>query len=680
MNDSEGDIDMGKKKKTNLKNKNTVEKETIKKRDFEGENDSKNIIIIALVLALLIGGFACVRSLGNKEEEPNVEEGNQEQEENKEPVVEEVPDIEVNNYYPVVNPQPSKKEEVVVDVWADLKEIPKTLEAGSEYELPEVTVDDGDLELTAEVTYQYKSNEEGSEYTAVTEFDPTMIGKYLITYTLNYKGGKVETKDIEIEIFDTVEPIINGITNEEITNKDVIIEIVEYSPYKVELNGVEYDITLPITEEGEYTLTVTEETVDARQSIVEFTIDKTLPVITGVEDKKFYNDDIAKVIGVTDDNLDTVVVMKDEVEIPFENGVTEITEEGKYEIVVTDLATNRVNYTFVIDRTAPVLDIVYTPNNTELTDTSVTVVITALEEIQAIDGWTLSEDKLTLTKEFTENAIENLMVKDLAENITEVEVVVDYIDYNVKYTPTLTIENLVANRVKATITSIEKLTILTEGWTSLEVLEDGLYRYEKIYDTSGVEKVEYEDALGNPLEIEVNIEIALTPFVEYVKDTDKVTVYVTTEEEVLEENIPEGWTYVEPTDPLAEITEYKYYKEYTETVEYELVEFITDTKHYAATIVIDMTSPVVEPVKVEYEYTDDTETEKTKVTITITADEKLEETVELEEWTFSEDKKSISQTIDKPTGEVPTEEQEKEVIIKDLSGNETKVEYTYDWN
>ena len=95
-----------------------------------------------------------------------------------------------------------------------------------------------------------------------------------------------------------------------------------------------------------------------------------------------------------------------------------------------------------------------------------------------------------------------------------------------------------------------------------------------------------------------------------------------------------------------------------------------------------MTAPVVEEedIKVEYEYTDETETEKTKVTVTITADEKLEKTVELEDWTLSEDKKSITQTIDKPTENVPTEEQKEEVTITDLSGNETKVEYTYDWN
>ena len=676
---------MGKNKKRNLNKKNTVvkEKDIIKKSDYEGVSDNKKIFIVAIILALLIGGFAYVRSLDKKTEEPNnKEEVKPPKEEEKEPVVEQKPEVNnnYNNYYPVTKTeQPKEEEKEPVNVWEELEEFPENLEAGDEFELPNVVVEDEGEELTAVVTYKFKSNEQDSEYATVTEFDSTMIGKYLITYTLNYKGGKVETKDIEIEIVDTIEPIIKGVAPDGFTNKDVTIEIVEYSPYKVELNGVEYDITLPITIEGEYTLTVTEDTTEARQSIIKFTIDKTLPLITGIEDEKYYNDDTVKVIDVTDDNLDSVVLTKDGEEIPFEKAITEVIEEGKYVLNATDLAGNDVTYTFVIDRTAPVVDTVYTPAGTELVDTSVTVVITADEEIQEIDGWTLSEDKLTLTKEFTENKVEKLEIKDLAGNITEVEIVVDYIDYNIKYNPTLTLENLVANKVKASITSIEELTILTEGWEALEVLEDGLYRYEKIYDVNGIETVKYEDALGNPGEIEVNIEITLTPFVEYVKEADKVTVYVTTEEEVLEENIPLGWTYVEPTDPLAEITEYKYYKEYTETVIYELVEFVTENKHYAATIIVDMTAPVVEEegIKVEYEYTDETETEKTKVTITITADEKLEE---VEDWTLSEDKKSISQTIDKPTENVPTEEQKEEVTITDLSGNETKVEYTYDWN
>lgn len=684
---------MGKNKKGNLNKKNTVvkEKDIIKESDYEGVSDNKKIFIVALILALLIGGFAYVRSLDKDVEEPNNnEEVKPPVEEEKEPVVEE-PEVNnnnnnyYNNYYPVPTPQPSKPEEEKepVNIWEDLEEVPLNVEAGSELELPSIVVDDEGSELTAVVTYKFKSNEEDSEYTAVTEFDKSMIGKYLITYTLNYKNGNVETKDIEIEIVDTAEPIINGITNEEFAKEDVTIEIIEYSPYKVELDGVEYtgDYPIVVEDEGEHTIKVTEDTTEARQSIIKFTIDKTLPLIIGIEDKKYYNDDATKVIDVTDDNLvlESVVLTKDGEKVAFEKGVTEISEEGTYEITGTDLAGNSVTFTFVIDRTAPVLDTVYTPAGTELVDTSVTVVITADEEIQVIDGWTLSEDKLTLTKEFTENKEEKLKVKDLAGNITEVEIVVDYIDYNIKYTPTLTIENLVANKVKATITSIEELTIITEGWEALEVLEDELYRYEKIYDVNGIEKVEYEDALGNPGEIEVNIEIALAPFVEYVKDGDKVTAFVTTEEEVLEENIPEGWTYVEPTDPLAEITEYKYYKEYTETVIYELVEFVTENKHYAATIIVDMTAPVVEEegIKVEYEYTDEMETEKTKVIVTITADEKLEE---VEDWTLSEDKKSISQTIDKPTENVPTEEQKEEVTITDLFGNETKVEYKYDWN
>ena len=327
---------MGKNKKRNLNKKNTVvkEKDIIKKSDYEGVSDNKKIFIVAIILALLIGGFAYVRSLDKKTEEPNnKEEVKPPKEEEKEPAVEQKPEVNnnYNNYYPVTKTeQPKEEEKEPVNVWEELEEFPENLEAGDEFELPNVVVEDEGEELTAVVTYKFKSNEQDSEYATVTEFDSTMIGKYLITYTLNYKGGKVETKDIEIEIVDTIEPIIKGVAPDGFTNKDVTIEIVEYSPYKVELNGVEYDITLPITIEGEYTLTVTEDTTEARQSIIKFTIDKTLPLITGIEDKKYYNDDTVKVIDVTDDNLDSVVLTKDGEEIPFEKAKSTVSSVIEY--------------------------------------------------------------------------------------------------------------------------------------------------------------------------------------------------------------------------------------------------------------------------------------------------------------------------------------------------------------
>ena len=681
---------MSGKKKNNTKKRSTVvkEKDIIKESDFEDYNsDNKKIFVVALILALLIGGFAYIRSLDNKpvEENPNVEEPNN-QEEVLPPIVEDKNDNNNNydnwnNYEPITTPveEETKEEEPIVDIWEVLNDMPLSLEAGSEYELPEVIANDNGEEIKAVVTYKFKSNEEDSEYTTVTEFDKTIMGTYLITYTINYTDGKVETKEVEIAVVDTVEPIINGITNESYLNEDIVLDITEYSPYIVELNGEVYDETLPITVEGEYTLTVTEDIVDGKSISVKFTLDKTLPEIIGVEDNGHYNSEEAIVITVADANLDTVIVTHNDEEITFENGITEIVLDGIYKVTVTDLAGNSVTYTFTIDRVAPTLEVSYTPDN-ELTNDSVTVVITADEEIQSVDGWTLSEDKLDLTKEFSANATENIEVYDLAGNKSIANIVVDNI-YTIEFSPKLTLENLVANKVKATITSLKQLT-LNEEW--IEVIDGELYKYEKIYDESGIEVVNYTDSEENTGTIEVNIEITLDEaFVEYVEDdlTQDVTVYVTTEEEVLEENIPEGWILEIPTidsELQSEITSYRYYKKYTENIEYELVEFITENKHYAVTIVIDSIDRDKPVVNAEITYNTNEETlEKESVVITITADEEIQE---VEGWVLGEDKKTISQTILRPADEVSTEEQVKTVTIKDIKGNATEVEYSYNWN
>ena len=67
-----------------------------------------------------------------------------------------------------------------------------------------------------------------------------------------------------------------------------------------------------------------------------------------------------------------------------------------------------------VDNTAPELEVQYSTKNP--TKENVTVTITANEEIQEVEGWTLSADKRTLTKEYAENTTETVIVKDLAGN------------------------------------------------------------------------------------------------------------------------------------------------------------------------------------------------------------------------------------------------------------------------
>lgn len=663
-------MDKQKNKEKEIKKKTKVVKEqdVVKERDYEDSNDGKKIVIVALILALLIGGLAYVRSLDNnkkdkddKIEEPIDKEKKPEEEKPVEKNNEENTNTD-NNYQPTVTT--NKNEEV--DIWKALKSIPNTLEAGEVITLPEIATKDNGGEIKAVVSYKFRSNS-NDEYTNVSELDTTKIGEYVVTYTLNYKDGKVETREIEITISDTTEPVINNVSDGLYYNQDILLDITEYSPYIVELNGTVYDATVPIADDGEYTLVVTEDIENGKSIQVTFTIDKTAPEIVGVENNAYYNSPV--LINIEDANIDNMLLTKDGEEISFANGLTNIEEDGSYQITATDKAGNETSYSFTIDTKLPEIEVTYAPNNTELTNGGVTVTITANKELQEVEGWELSSDKLTLTKEFTENTDMVLEVKDLAGNIANANIYINNIDYNVSYDPSLTLENLVANKVKATITSLKQL-ILDDTWT--EKVENGMYKYEKIYSESGIEVVNYEDIEGNVGSIEININIELNDlFVTYYQDeqTQDVTAYVTTEEEVTE--VPDGWTLDD--EYLGE--GYRYYKVYTDNVAYEMVEFITENNNYVATIVIDSIDKEAPVAEADVTYIKEND-EKQSVVVTVTANEEINN---VEGWSLSEDKKSIVKIEEKPET-VPNDDQNESVTITDLKGNETTVEYTYNWN
>ena len=80
---------------------------------------------------------------------------------------------------------------------------------------------------------------------------------------------------------------------------------------------------------------------------------------------------------------------------------------------------------FHFDNTAPNVNVEYSTKNP--TKENVTVTITSNEEMQAIQGWTLSSDKKTLTKEYSANTKETITIKDLAGNETKVDIEINNI-------------------------------------------------------------------------------------------------------------------------------------------------------------------------------------------------------------------------------------------------------------
>lgn len=100
-----------------------------------------------------------------------------------------------------------------------------------------------------------------------------------------------------------------------------------------------------------------------------------------------------------------------------------------YEIgQIENFSSDTTLYAQWTETTPPIAEVSY--SSTELTNQNVIATITSKEkeQLQEIEGWTLSKDKLTLTKEYSVNTTEIITVKDLAGNEVRVKIEIDNID------------------------------------------------------------------------------------------------------------------------------------------------------------------------------------------------------------------------------------------------------------
>ena len=245
-------------------------------------------------------------------------------------------------------------------------------------------------------------------------------------------------------------------------------------------------------------------------------------------------------------------------------------EEGeqKIQIKAGSVMDQLINYNKIIEKTVEVniqnidkvplkTNIKY--NTTNITNKDVTATIIANKEIQPVEGWTLSQDKKVLTKKYSKNTRETIIVLDLAGNETEKEVNIQNIDKvapqaSVKYGP----EGKTNGNVTVTLTSNEELQP-KENWT----LSEDKKTLTRVY-TDNIEGLSIvKDLAGNETTVEIivaNIDrIAPTASVEYERTTRNVTATITANEAIQE---IEGWTLSEDKKVLTK----KYSKNTKETV------------------------------------------------------------------------------------------------------------------
>ena len=301
------------------------------------------------------------------------------------------------------------------------------------------------------------------------------------------------------------------------------------------------------------------------------------------------------------------------------------------------------------DKVAPELELSYT--TTLITNQDVTATIKASEPVKDVEGWTLSQDKMTLTKVFTENSEkEKVVVKDLNDNEAFIDVEVKNID---KIAPKIVVEYNPTGQtnkdVKVTIAGNEKLQQI-EGWQ----LSSDLTKLTKTYtENSQKETIVVKDLAGNTVNAEVEVKNidkqgpkASVTYSTTTMTNQDVVVTITAEEEMQKVS---GWTLSQDKLSLT--------KTYSKNVEKETVT-IKDLAGNSSTVDISIKNIDKVAPKPSVSYT----STNTSATVTIKVDEKIQQ---VEGWKISEDLTTLTKTYTKNTQE--------EVTIKDLAGNAVKV-------
>lgn len=140
---------------------------------------------------------------------------------------------------------------------------------------------------------------------------------------------------------------------------------------------------------------------------------------------------------------------------------------------------------------------------TEKTNNSVIATITSDDELQAIEGWSKSDDGKTLTKEYSENTEENVLVKDLYENEETVTISINNID---KENPIITSENILyGETLNIRLQDAQSGVVAwqlnnsqeqpTEGWKDIEETQDTTLTINEV--NAGTYYIWVKDKAGN---------------------------------------------------------------------------------------------------------------------------------------------------------------------------------------
>ncbi len=381
-----------------------------------------------------------------------------------------------------------------------------------------------------------------------------------------------------------------------------------------------------------------------------------------------------------------------------ENEITNVLEEGQtittpkvtgeyyLWVLVEDKVGNKAiarSNAFILDNTAPTLEIENIPET--YTNGNVTVKIKANEQIQEIEGWTLSNDKQTLTKEYNDNTEETITVRDLAGNETNAIIQINKID---KEIPTIRLSQ------NGTTEAVKEANIEVAATDNLSGIKSIKYLWSIESEDVG------ENDITNVLEEESAIKTPKATGQYYlwvlVKDNagnnnklrsnifilDNIAPEIKISQNGTTETIKSTNTKVTAADNLSGVSSTKYlWSTKSENVaeneiinvleegntittpkvtgEYYLWVLVEDNAGNKAiarsnAFILDNTAPTLEIENIPETYTNG------NVTVKIKANEQIQE---IEGWTLSSDKQILTKEYNDNTEET--------ITVMDLVGNET---------
>ena len=278
---------------------------------------------------------------------------------------------------------------------------------------------------------------------------------------------------------------------------------------KCEKNSLAYEWAVANKESKNLTLDVTDTIAPKCENIEAKTADGT-EIYSKTNGNVYYTITFSEeVVGFTKDDIEVTNGTKGTFTGSGKEYILEVIPVTEGEQVVkipqgacTDSAGNEIAETVkkvVIDRTGPVGSVSY--STTEKTGSAVVAKISANEEMQEIEGWTLSADKKELTKSYEDNTEETVTIKDLLGNESSVTIKISNIDKTLpKGEVTYSTAEYTNQDVTVTI-NVDKQVQAINGWT----LSENKKVLTKKYTQNTEETVTITDLAGNRSIVTVKI-------------------------------------------------------------------------------------------------------------------------------------------------------------------------------